>query len=195
MPIKQDSVAKDSVTAAQATDHSDFIEDFVKGLKDEGMMTAKLGAIFDTRLKAAVAALKEENACLSRDLQAVTDPVELSEAHDQKSNLFIAGLLQPVSSWSEAVSMTSHDKHGHTPEHIKMTEKAVLELITTCLQVPLTSQDISIAHRLKKKKNSDLGPIIVQFTNYKIRDAVCRARFKLKGSYGNSTTSQHSVRQ
>ena len=91
----------------------------------------------------------------------------------------------------KAASTTSFDEHGHTAEHTEVTEKAVLELINTRLQVPVTSQDISIAHRLKKKNGSDPAPIIVRFTHYKTIDAVYRARFKLKGGYGESTTSQH----
>ena len=103
---------------------------------------ATTGEIFNTWLKATVAPLKEENARLCHDHQAATDRIELLEAHDRKLNLIIAGL--PISSWSEAASTTSHDEHRHTAEHKEVTEKAVLELISIRLQVPVTSQNIPI---------------------------------------------------
>ena len=137
MPAKKDSAMKNSAAVAQVTSHSaavaqatsqsGFVKDFVKALKDDSVMAA-LGAaieeIVDTQLKAAVALLKEENARLRRDLHAATDRIKLLEAHDQKSNLIIAGL--PISSWSEAASTTSNDEHGHTAEHTEVTETSVL---------------------------------------------------------------------
>ena len=40
MHSKKDLAAKDSATAAQATDNSGFVEDFVKTFKDESVLTA-----------------------------------------------------------------------------------------------------------------------------------------------------------
>ena len=49
-------------------------------------------------------------------------------------------------------------------EHMEVTEKAVLELCHKQLGVPLTSANVSIAHRLRKKSNASGPPaVIVRF--------------------------------
>jgi hypothetical protein len=192
MPPKKDSVVKDNASSVQVTEHSgsEFVDDFIKALKDESVLASLgliLGSILDSRLQAALAPLlaplKEENSRLRRDLQAATDRIEMLEAHDRKSNLIITGL--PTTSYLEAASLMSGEQ-GQTSEHAETTEKSVLDLCNNRLHVPIMPQDISIAHRLKKKANStEPASVIVRFTNYKARDAVYRARLNLKGTHGN----------
>ena len=61
--------------------------------------------------------------------------------------------------------------------------KAVLDFCQNKLDIPIATQDISIAHRLKKSTNStEAPPVIVKFSTRKVRDAVFAARRRLKGS-------------
>jgi hypothetical protein len=180
MPTKKELEAQ---LAASMTTTSpgptSFVADLVKALQNSEVAEA-LGAIFDKRLKevlGTVAALEKEKIVLKRDLLAANTRIEQLEAHDRKSNLIFTGLTPR--SWSEATSQANAD--DASAEHTADTEKAVIELVENQLHVPVTPSDISIAHRLKKKPgNTAPAPIIVRFTNYKIRDAIYRARFNLK---------------
>ena len=54
-------------------------------------------------------------------------------------------------------------------------------MVNVQLGVKVTPTDISIAHYLRTKKDvNGPPPIIVRFTNIKVRDAVYKARFVLK---------------
>ena len=60
-------------------------------------------------------------------------------------------------------------------------ENSILELVNVQLGVKVTPTDISIAHRLRTKKDIKGPPhILVRFTNMKVRDAVYKARCALK---------------
>lgn len=180
MPTKKELEAQLATSIAAASPRpASFVADFVKALQNSEVADA-LGAIFDKRLKevlGTVAALEKDNTMLKRDLLAANVRIEQLEAHDRKSNLIITGVAP--CSWSETTSQANAD--NSSAEHTADTEKAVIELLENKLHIPVAPTDISIAHRLKKKPGSTApAPIIVRFTNYKIRDATYKARFNLK---------------
>jgi hypothetical protein len=159
-------------------------EELVKALHDERVRTI-FGEIFDERVKALIEKvefLDKENQRktveinqLKSELATATQKVNELESYNRRENLIITGL--PSVNAAETVSAEEPDRG----EHMEVTEKAVLELCHKQLGVPLTSADISIAHRLRKKPNASGPPaVIVRFTNRKAREAVYAARYQLK---------------
>ena len=118
---------------------------------------------------------------MRQELRAAYSKINSLETHDRKSNLVITGRV--TSSYAEASSQqTGDDEPISAAENHTQTEIAVIELCHTKLDIKLLSSDISITHRLQRKKNSKGPPsIIVCFTTMKARDSVYRARKELKG--------------
>ena len=75
------------------------------------------------------------------------------------------------------------------------TETAVFDFSNNVLGVPLTRNDISIAHRLPKRPtDSKPAAIIVRFTNRRARDAVYNARKALKRRNLNVYVNEHLIK-
>ena len=75
------------------------------------------------------------------------------------------------------------------------TETAVLDFSNNVLGVPLTRNDISIAHRLPKRPtDSKPAAIIVRFTNRRARDAVYNARKALTRRNLNVYVNEHLIK-
>ena len=139
-----------------------------------------------------VSSLTEENKTLKRDIIAADARIEQLEAHNRKANLIITGI--PPTSWSEATSQPTSDDTAL--EHASQTEKVVLQLVENQLHIPIMPQEISITHQLSKKKEStEPAPIIVNFTTFKMWDAVYKARFNLKGTRVRSSSTRILRRQ
>ena len=175
-----------------------FAEELVRALQDDNVIAAfsnifevKLKAVMTeiTALKSEVTQVKSENTELRRQLGSVQIRIEELEAYNRRDNLIISGL--PLQSYTEAASTaTPNENNAHIVENSTDTEKAALQLFTDCLHLPISSSDISVAHRLRTKPQSTAGTVqqqgkdspavIVKFTNRKARDAVFRARLLLK---------------
>jgi hypothetical protein len=92
--------------------------------------------------------------------------------------LIIAGL--PMVDYAEAASSSTTGSWFQPQSSSKATENSVLELAKNHLGVSLTSTDISIAHRLRKKSDGSPPAVIVLFTNRNARDSMYAARHQLK---------------
>ena len=102
--------------------------------------------------------------------------INVLENYARIDNLIISGL--PSVDYSDAASAnTTQD----ATESSQSTERAVLEFVNNTLNVPIKSNDISIAHRLKRTTATGQNPpnIIVRFANRKIRNDVYAARCQL----------------
>jgi len=183
-------------------------EDLIIALKDTRVLEA-FGAIFETKLQSVIESvnqLKLDNATqsaqiatLQKDLQSATAKIEVLErvkcddnlrvealeTYTRRDNLLIAGL--PITSYAEAAATSQPDGIERQPN--ECTEMSVIKLFTEQLGVPITSSDISVAHRIPRKRDNmngsrpkPAGPplTIVKFTNRKAREAVYAARRRLR---------------
>ena len=166
-----------------------LVEDLILALSDKRVLDA-LGGVFENKLQSVlqtVSALETANKqlennvkSLENELQTAHEKINSLENYNRIENLVITGL--PLVDYSDAASTNAVNSDLETS---LSTERAVLDLVSTHLNVPITAADISIAHRLRKKP-SDPAParVIVRFTNRRIRNAVYAARRQLK-SYNN----------
>lgn len=180
-----------SVKPAEMPPKTDAVEDFVRALSDKRVQDL-IGDIVAGRLRdclAEIDCLKRENVenkrqidVLTKNLTDANTKIDALEAYNRRDNIIISGL--PVASYAESATANDQSGRGGEEEHAAETERSVLALCQE-LQVPLSPADISIAHRLQKKRNNQ-GPaaIIVRFTNRKAREMVYAARHKLKHRHG-----------
>lgn len=169
---------------------SSSIEDIVTAMRDERVLAA-IGSIFETKMQSLlqkVQSLELENTRLKTELNDAQVKIDQLEGYSRVDNLVIVGL--PVSSYAEMASTStatvdSADVNTIGNPTAASVELNVLDLFNNRLGLSVTSSDISIAHRLKSKRDGDIPPIIVRFTRRQTREAVFAARRKLKGWLGH----------
>ena len=161
------------------------VEDLIIALSDRRVLDAIAGVIQD-KLKPliqSITELKEDNVKkasqivkLKTDLHSANSRIKVLESYNRRKNLLITGL--PVETYAESVSTATGDLGTPSPS----VEQSVLKLFNNQLGVLVKPRDISIAHRLEKRKSRDLAPpvTIVRFTDRKAREAVYAARRQLK---------------
>ena len=178
------------------------------GVKISDIVEARL----ETRLKEirdVVHELKDENSRVKKivsqleaDNKALSAKIETLDAYSKADNLIITGL--PNSSLAEAVSV--HQSESVTVrrgsrvttstviamESNEASELAVVQFVNDKLNIPLTREDISIAHRLPRRINDATpAPMIVRFTSRRARNAVYRARKSLAQSRSSVFINEH----
>jgi len=99
--------------------------------------------------------------------------MEALESYSRRDNLLIAGL--PVESYAEEANA------GSGGETSQAEEQSVLQLCNEKLGVNISSADMSVAHRLTKRRQTDVSPP-VRFTSRIARNAVYAARRHLKNN-------------
>ena len=170
-------------------DTSTCIDELVTALKDERVLEA-LGTLFKSKLQPFITLISElkldnvklttKETQLESNLISADKKIDALEAYTRADNLIIVGL--PSMNYADATSAEGSD-HNSNAESSVTTEKAVLDFCQNKLDISIVTQDISIAHRLKKSTNStEAPPVIVMFTTRKVRDAAFAARRRLKGS-------------
>lgn len=179
--------------------NGNITEELIKAFHDDGVRSI-IGALLDDKLKFLVDKvdhLSKENdrktaeiAELNMNLAAAYAKVEDLEAYTRRENLIITGL--PISNAAEATKTPAGSDERQT-EHATETERAVLTLCQN-MNVPISSTDISVTHRLRKIPNIKGPPaVIVRFTNRKARDAVYAARKTLKSIQDTQLSYPHPV--
>ena len=164
------------------------VEDLIIALRDPRVLEA-LAGVFELKLQSVVEELKKDNdhkasqiTKLQSDLQSATSRIEALETYARRDNLLISGL--PVETFAEAASTNiAEEASSRGPEHNLTVERSVLKLFNEQLGVAISSNDISVAHRLKTR-NQIAGPptTIVRFTNRKAKEAVYAARRNLRNA-------------
>jgi len=136
--------------------------------------------------------LEIENATLRAELQHQTERIDDLESYTRRDNLIIHGLpetyataLRPTDGASSAAdALNSAPDLGEESMFIKFCHDK--------LRVPITPQDISICHRLKKNANNDkVRPLIVRFVSRKARSAVLGARKTLRDQRAHVYINEH----
>ena len=166
-----------------------MIEDLISALSDKRVMDA-IANVFEQKLQPllhTITTLQEENKHMSNSMKEMEHNLVIThkkidelEPYSRLNNLVFAGL--GITNYSEAASVP--ETSASVPDNSTSTESAILNLINTILQIPMTPEAISIAHRLKPKRasTSTPPPIIVKFVSRKVRNTVYSARRLLRGS-------------
>ena len=102
----------------------------------------------------------------------------------------------PATSFAEVTASAAGQLSDiQAAEHADATEAAVLKLLNDSLNVAVSTRDISVAHRLpKKRSNPAPAAVVVRFNSVKIRDAVYRARTALKGQSSRLFINEHLIK-
>lgn len=186
------------------------IDALTKGLGDSisssvaSKMDAKISKLFESinglradydKISQEVVVLQTENLSLKRQLDDL-------DSYSRSDNLVIHGIKE--SSYAESASGTGSrgsaadaTEGSQRPGETNVaTEQSIVEFCNNILDINLTRDDISVAHRIGKSRNSSLpAPIIVRFTNRRARNAVYGARKSLAGKkpsvYINEHLTQH----
>ena len=110
-------------------------------------------------------------------LDGANSKIDALKAYTKAGNLIIVGL--PSICYADAASADGRDITSNADSSVA-TEKAVLEFCDNKLNIPITTQDISIAHRLKMSTIfTEAPPVIEIFTTREVRDAAIAVRRRL----------------
>lgn len=169
------------------TSPSSTKDDLIEALKDPQVAEAlacALAPIIAREVSTALTAVQNKIAELESDNQRLRDQVmeqggrlEELEIYSRSHDLVIRGL--PESSYSEVATASVQDSASQSAESHSSVAKTVLRFCNDKLSVVVDASEISVAHRLKQGKNDNVRPIIVRFTNRRVRDEVLRAKKKL----------------
>lgn len=125
-------------------------------VQDEQVLEA-LGMLFESKLQPFVAMileLKPDNVKLitkvmnfEHALTGANKKIDALEAYTRADNLIVVGL--PATNFADAASADGNDLTSSAASSI-VIEKAILDLCQNKLKIPIVTQDIWIAHHLKK---------------------------------------------
>ena len=132
-------------------------------------------------LQNQVGLLKRENDGLRQQMTSQTSRIEALETYSRLDNPIVKGL--PEQSYAERGSPAANhaDDTQSATSHLAV-ESTVLSFIRDRLHVECSPSDISTAHRIKAGPKDTIRPIIVRFTNRRVRDNVYRAKKQLKAT-------------
>jgi hypothetical protein len=119
---------------------------------------------------------------LKTDLALQDNRIGQLEVYTRFDNLIVKGqptaefIAVPVTDEPADVAAPSVAKRGHRQELLS----SLLKLCRETLKVDMSPSDISIAHRLPKGPADTFRPVIVRFSNRRVRDQVYAARGDLR---------------
>jgi hypothetical protein len=137
-----------------------------------------------------VSELKKENVDMRIQLTTQGGRLESMEAYSRLDNLIIKGL--PETSYAEHAThgSASADESLHVESH-SAVESTVISFCRDSLHIDISPSDISTAHRIRAGGKDKVRPVIIRFTNRRIRDAVYRAKKLLKTATKPIFISEH----
>ena len=218
--LKQAATASEAATLDTSFDVSSpklNPQDFAEALLDPRVMEALTKALAPLRssieaaldkkidsLGATLRALKTENVHLSEQCKALSlengqlkqqlstcsQRVDDLERYTRSDNLIIRGL--PENSAAEIASAAPSLNDGATlRESYASVEKSVIAFCKDSLKIDVSPSDISTAHRIKGGTKDTTRPVIVRFTNRKVRNLVYGSKKLLKGATSQVYISEH----
>ena len=113
------------------------------------------------KLNEKVAKLESNNAELNSKVSALQNDIDAVDQYERRDSLILSG---------NAVPSESDDEDS---VHV------VMETIRTQLNIPITEQDINVAHRLGRQRPGRSRPLIVKFMSRTKKSQVVRARISL----------------
>ena len=172
----------------------------VAGIKKEftELFSLKLDSI-QQELKAKndeIIELRQENSEIWRHLNRLIERQDASDAYSRVDNLIIHGL---PASYSEATRQDTDDQASAstlTPaagSNFETSSDSEAIFVSFCndLGISVQSTDIAACHRLPKSHRSKHAPLIVRFTNRRIRATVLGARKQLRESKRDVFINEH----
>ena len=135
--------------------------------------------------------LAAENIDLKRRVENSELRVDELERYSRCDNLIIRGLPESTAAERASDAPASTDDGATLRNGHKSVETNVISFIRDTLRVDVTPADISTAHRLKAGPNDTSRPVIVRFTNRRVRNEVYSARKMLRGSTSRVFVSEH----
>jgi hypothetical protein len=145
------------------------------------------------RLADQCKALAAENAAMKTQLTGCNQRVDELERYSRCDNLVIRGL--PESSAAEMASAAPPLQDGATlRESHRSVEASVITFVRESLKIDIEPSDISTAHRIKAGPKDAARPVIVRFTNRRVRNLVYGAKKQLKGSTSRVFVSEHLIK-
>ena len=145
------------------------------------------------RLADQCKALATENAAMKTQLTVCNQRVDELERYSRCDNLVIRGL--PESSAAEMASAAPPLQDGATlRESHRSVEASVITFVRKSLKIDIEPSDISTAHRIKAGPKDAARPVIVRFTNRRVRNLVYGAKKQLKGSTSRVFVSEHLIK-
>jgi len=140
-----------------------------------------------------VAAIERDSSI--KDLRAenfsLQNRVDELEAFSRSDNLIIRGLPEVTYAERAAGSRLPTADSEPMDHSVKAVEDSVINFCHASLDIEITRNDISVAHRMKSSSKDTARPIIVRFTNRRTRDQIYRARKLLKGQSSKIFISEH----
>ena len=119
--------------------------------------------------------LQATNKALTEQLAKNECKIDELDQYSRRDNLLITGLFP---SFAEMANATQHGD-----QHCESSDTMVRKVIDFCndhLELALVPEDISVAHFIKSKRAGGPSQAVVRFIRRSVREAVYRARFKLK---------------
>ena len=174
------------------------VENLVKLLTDDAVIEALQKALiprfeaamektFGARLATAetsIIALRDENTLLRERAFAAESRIDELESKANIDTLIFKGV--PEGSYAEAASdVGGQEGRGSsgtpvTAETNAHTELTIIKFCSERLNVVIDPRDISTAYRTKGSTKDSFRPIVIRFSNLRVRDAIYRAKKLLK---------------
>jgi len=134
--------------------------------------------------------LRIENTDLRRQVVEQNVRVEAIETYSRIDNLIIKGL--PDQSFAErgTPAATNADSVSLVAGHTSVLN-TVLAFCSDVLRVDVSPHDVSSVHRLKAGPKDVVRPVVIRFSNRRVRDAVYHAKKILKNHTPSIYISEH----
>lgn len=127
-------------------------------------------------------ALQTANVDLSDKLWKERAARDELEQYSRRENLLFTGIPATI---AERTAAAQTEQTHLTAETSETTTNKVISFCKDVLHVNIESSDISIAHRCKQRRGSNVPPVLVRFIRRSKRDEVFRAKFHLKAYNAN----------
>jgi hypothetical protein len=123
---------------------------------------------------------------LNKENQELRARIESTEVHSRRNSLIIHGIPEATAQ-DFVLGPHSGTALGHQgPRGFHQTEELIVGFCNDNLDLPVTIQDVSFAHRLPRGKMDKHRPIIVTFTSHRIKEDVYGSRRRLRTLHSGS---------
>jgi hypothetical protein len=189
-----DALLDTKVVEALAKALSPFITlsiDEALGKRLEGLMSTVKDMKGDiARLTKQHDDVSRENAVLKKTIGEHERRMDDLESYSRSDNLIIRGLPEATAA-ERATDAALLDSNPSPMDSHLSVETTVIGFLQDSLGIEVSSRDISIAHRLKAGPRDSTRPVIVRFTNRKIRNLVFNSKKRLKDNGQRVFISEH----
>lgn len=170
----QDSDVAAALNTAVAPFLELAVEEGIKNILNEHNRKLEKITQENVKLSRTVHELTQENAKLKERLENSEKNVDEVEKVQRSSNLIIRGL--PERTFAERTSPSGDSETATAQPSYESVEKTVTEFVQTELNIALRPEDISSAFRIKAGEREKSRPILIRFSNLKVRHELLVSR-------------------